>query len=691
VQIPARRFHPIFAIFAFDLESQKSFFLQTDEGRPTLRALCAISLMLTVLVLSGCTAVLGTISTSSTPVSSSVQGAAIMGRVHGGQNPIQGAQVYLLAVNDTGYGGPGIASSSSNASVSLLTAGAGQTSLGYYVTTDSNGEFNITGDYTCPSAYVNTYIYAVGGDAGSGNNSAITLVSPVNACPSSSEFVVVNEVTTIAAVYSFAGFISDPTHVSSSNSALATTGRDVAGRTLSNLVSAGTGIANTTTAGENGTVPQATIDTLANILAACVNSTGPSSTPCTTLFSNAKNGSTAPTDTATAAVNIAHNPGANVLSLFDLQGSSPPFVPDLASMPNDFTLGINFVGPTGFDGESALAVDGSGDVWVAASGNGSFPEGGVGELQANSEWSSSTPVTGGGLEYNDPYSIAVSPTITGYNASGDIWVLINVGGSTTNPVSLSPSGSPICSSTTACPSGLDEAYNMAFDSSGDMWVANVGDYDGVNYLFNLVPGVAWSYYSGACLTEGDAVAVDASGNVWVVNGGGASFSMCEFGSSGTQNPNSPFSGSGLTAYAGGAPIAIDASNNVWIGGYGDVVKFNSSGELQSPSGGYTGGGVNDTLAIAVDGQGNVWTANNGSNSIGEFSSSGTAISGSNGFTAGGILNGPNGLAIDDSGNVWVTAGASNNLVEFVGAAAPVVTPIAANLVTPYGAHAVNLP
>jgi secreted PhoX family phosphatase len=75
----------------------------------------------------------------------------------------------------------------------------------------------------------------------------------------------------------------------------------------------------------------------------------------------------------------------------------------------------------------------------------------------------------------------------------------------------------------------------------------------------------------------------------------------------------------------------------------------------------------------------------------EFNSSGTAISGSNGFTAGGILNGPNGLAIDGSGNVWVTGGASNNLVEFVGAATPVVTPIAANLVSPYAGSVVNRP
>ncbi|MGA7341951.1 MAG: hypothetical protein WBE72_16390 [Terracidiphilus sp.] len=605
-----------------------------------------------------------------------------------------GARVYLLAINSGAYAGPGIASSSSNASVSLLTTGAGQDSLGYYVTTDSNGVFTITGDYTCPTSYAYPYLYAVGGDAGSGNNSAITLVSPVEACPSSTESVIVNEVSTIAAVFSYAGFISDPTHVSSSGTALAITALNNAEFTQNNLVTIGTGAANTTTAGGNGTVPQATIYTLANILAACVNSTGSSSAPCATLFSNATNGSTAPTDTATAAVNIAHNPGANVAKLFALQGSSPAFVTDLASAPNDFTIGINFTQSSWFLNPHGVAVDGSGDVWVTAFGNGSFPEGGVGALLADSAWSSSNPITGGGLGYGDPQAIAISETVTGNNAasSGDVWVTVNANG--TSLIQLGPSGSPTGGCASGCTeTGLDGAYYEAIDSSGNGWQTSAGDYEGTNYLFEGVPSVGYSNFSGSCLTGGRGLAIDSSGNIWVANvpSSGSSYNLCEFSSTGTLNPDSPFSGTGMTEYANGAPIAIDASNNVWVGAYEDVAEFNSSGVLQSPSGGYTGGGVNTPYAIAIDGEGNVWTANNGNNSISEFGSSGTAISGSNGFTAGGILNGPNGLAIDGSGNVWVTAGTSNNLVEFVGAATPAVTPIAANLVTPYGAHAVNRP
>ena len=288
-----------------------------------MRVHFAVVILPGVLALAGCARMPSSNPSSMNPE----QGAAISGRVHGGQNPITGAHVYLMAVNTTGYGGPGIAASSANKSASVLTTGAGQDSLGYYVTTDSNGDFDITGDYTCPSTWAHPYLYAVGGDSGSGANAAITLVAPVGSCEGASEFITVNEVSTIASAYAFAGFASDPTHVSTSGSAFDAIAANNAANTILNLENPNTGLAYATTPGGNGTVPQAEIDTLANILAACINSTGPGSTQCGTLFSNAMNGGTQPTDTATAAVNIAHNPGANAGNLFGLQAPSSPFLP----------------------------------------------------------------------------------------------------------------------------------------------------------------------------------------------------------------------------------------------------------------------------------------------------------------------------------------------------------------------------
>ena len=120
------------------------------------------------VALSGCSIAP---SASSSPTDS-IRGAALQGTVHGWRQPVVGANVYLYAANVSGAAGWGIAASSSNASVSLLKSAANTTADvngNYHVTTDSNGLFTITGDYTCPSAASQVYLYAVGGNAGSGS------------------------------------------------------------------------------------------------------------------------------------------------------------------------------------------------------------------------------------------------------------------------------------------------------------------------------------------------------------------------------------------------------------------------------------------------------------------------------------------------------------------------------------------
>ncbi len=82
--------------------------------------------------------------------------------------------------------------------------------------------------------------------------------------------------------------------------------------------------------------------------------------------------------------------------------------------------------------------------------------------------------------------------------------------------------------------------------------------------------------------------------------------------------------------------------------------------------------------MAIDGLGNVWLVNSGSNSVSEFLSSGRAQSGVGGYGSSSLTN-PYRLAIDRSGSVWVTnlGGSSPNngtITQIVGVAAPIVTP-----------------
>ena len=220
------------------------------------------------LLLAGCSGVPVTTPIATNPV----PGVALKGIVHGGQQPIVGAHVYLYAANSNGYGG---------ASTSLLLNNSSTTKDGnnhYYVTSGAGGTFSISGDYTCPSGTAQVYLYAIGGDPTPGvPNAAAGLLAGLGSCNSpsfASQYIVVNEVSTVATAYALAGFTTDPTHVASSSTALATMGITDAFNSITNLVNQSTGSPLATTPAGNGAVPQAEINTLADILAACVNSDG---------------------------------------------------------------------------------------------------------------------------------------------------------------------------------------------------------------------------------------------------------------------------------------------------------------------------------------------------------------------------------------------------------------------------------
>lgn len=586
--------------------------------------------------------------------------------------------MYLYAANTTGYG---------NASVSLLKSPG-------YVMTDSNGNFSITGDYTCPSSTAQVYLYALGGNPGlgEGTNSAAGMLAALGTCPasgtlSSTLFITINEVSTIATAYAIAGYATDPTHVSSSGSALAKTGIANAFATVTNLETLSTGVALANTPGSTtpstATVPQNLINTLANILAACVNSSGTvtggaNPTPCDTLFTNALSGGTTgtqPADTATAALNIAHNPWANITNLFSLQTANSPFQTDLSSAPNDFTVTIGINGG-GQDLSTFLAIDAAGDVWVVGE------NGTVTEFNPLGVTFTTSDLGFGGTCITEPFGLAI-------DSSGNAWVANQAPDSICE---FSSAGVP--NNTPFTGGGLKSPHDIAIDGSGNMWVTNSGNSSISKFNSSGSPLSSSSGYTGAGLDTPYGIAVDASGNIWATNYAGPSIS--ELSSTGLAVGTTPFKGGGL---ADPIDIAIDGSGNAWIANRtaSSVSKFNSSGTAQSGSSGYTGGGLDDPFGIAVDSNGNIWATNYLANSISEMNSSGTAISGTNGYqsTLTGLASfySPYNIAIDGSGNVWVTNTGPSSITEFVGAASPVVTPRAANLQSPYNANnsAVNKP
>jgi streptogramin lyase len=392
------------------------------------------------------------------------------------------------------------------------------------------------------------------------------------------------------------------------------------------------------TPGGNGTVPQAQINTLANILAACVNSDG-AGPACTTLFTNATADGTTmgtqPTDTATAAINIAHNSGTAVAALYGLVSVTPPFSGGLTAQPNDFTVGLSFAG--GPAAAEAIAIDDSGNVWMP-----DFASNKVVKLSSSGTILSGSGFGIGGM--NEPGSIAI-------DLSGNVWIS-EFGAQV---VELSESGAQVASYSGT--GGLADGWEVAIDGSGNAWIANGNAYNVVE-LSGSGSVLSGSGFAGAGLSYPGALAFNGSGHTWVINYLGTS--VAKFSSSDSNM-------SGVNGYTGGGlsntvAIAVDGGGNAWItnelGSASTLTKLSGSGGVLSGTTGYSGGGMNGPRSIAIDGRGNVWVANpsvssgppffsSTSATVTEFSNAGAILSGTAGYQVVG--GSPLAIAVDGSG------------------------------------------
>ena len=649
-------------------------------SRRTLVSLC---LSAAAVSLTGCM-----LSPTASPT---VQPAAITGTVHGGQSPVTGARIFLFEATAAGYG---------NASLSDVLPAAGtldSTYNAYYVTTDSSGSFGLTGKYTCtPGAQV--YLLATQGNPGlpaGTNNAALAEMAALGACPTGGVLsptlnLRVSEVTTVAAVYALAGYMTAPNAVSRAGTALAQTGLANAFATSANLANITSGLAYTSlpsnagstpgvfyTYQSQGTAPQAMMDTMANVLAACINSDGSTSTTtgttttltnCGTLFANATADGTStgtkPTDTVTALLNIAHHPGVNVSTLYNLSSSNAPYQPVLTSVPNDFTLQVGFrlscsgcaMYPT-LNPSYRIAIDMAGNLVIPANDS-NLNE--VTMILSNLG-------TGQSTAGSFPSTAQSTGTTQGYviDQSGYGWA----GGLMTNGT-LQLDKLAVTGATDTRYTVPSSVNTRAIDASGNIYATTS---TGVN-VYNSSGTLLSSPAQGQAWT---GAAVDAAANLYTIVGGSNSVYV----------NNVAYTGGGLSTPLG---VALDSNNAVWVVNQNaSLSKFTSSGSpavltAASPAAGYTGGGLNFTYsrnivppAPVLDGASNVWVPGLTSG-VSEFSNAGAVISPSTGYA--GSCSYSEGAAIDGSGNVWVTCSNTSFsygtvFYEMVGAAVPLATPI----------------
>jgi hypothetical protein len=518
------------------------------------------------------------------------------------------------------------------------------------------------------------------------NNPAIVNLAMLGKCPSTDnfstgstaiQFVFMNEVSTVATAYAMAGFGTDGLHIGSSANGL--TGLQNAALNANNLydIQSDDG-ARAISAVNGGTVPQAELNTLGNVLAACVDSANTSvgttttalsaeSTACSGLFeaatSNgvaATSGATIPTDIATAAFNIAHNPGAaSVVGLWNSGGTNPPFAPNLGSAPNDFTVAITYpvTAPAG------LAIDATGNVFVATN---STTAGYITGLLTQG----TTPITSatGGKGMS---SVAIDP-------SGNVWASAKTSNALYEYTSTlgAVTGSPFTNT------GMTGPNQIAIDTGGNVYVAEMPGGNNGTLLEFTNAGSLVAYPAGTPSNNqeyaGAVALTTVSGvtDVWVVSRNNYV----------TLYPKPSVSSTAIATPGGWAApvgVAVDSSGNAWVtNGQSNapLYKVSTTGTetlwgtyMNNPQ-----GGMSSPQWVAIDGANNIWVTNKGNSSLSEFNntSATTAISPSTGYQKGNS-SGAAAIEVDGSGDVWIANQTGNNVMEIVGVATPVTTPLSA--------------
>lgn len=533
------------------------------------------------------------------------------------------------------------------------------------------------------------------------------------------------------------------------------------------------------------TVPTDRINALADMLATCVESDG--SGCASGLFTAAATGAitttstlnipnVTPIDTLQAALNIAQNPGNNVSTLLGLiPTSNPPYTTAISTTettpPADLLLALSFTGAglginpntivsskgtltttinsTAYTTiappyNTALTVDASGNVWVAAyvfSKPNSFSTKTISPYLAvfdNQGTPLTTPTTVSGTAaafggFSPAAGDGNSINEFVFDQAGNLWVLESAYTGPLDEVTGFPSS--LTSAKVTFSSSLISPTTLAVDgniasgqTAGNVWVGDASS------LWEISPGsqpqqYLLNYGYGGLSKSFAAMVFDSQENMWGLGIQYGSMTLKDFTemAAAPSSPSSPYSitgtavtdgyPSGETSTSPAPPIAGSGGNLYLCGDTGGTVVdtfIAGNGKVNSftPASGRGCG-----KQMVLDGQGHIFAVMDDNYltyfttllgpHIDEFSTTGTQIlplvDAVPGFSSaepptlayGGVSSTFN-SAMDASGNLWIVNRTTNNyeyvsgtktatnanvLVEFVGIGAPVSTPASVALST----------
>ena len=252
------------------------------------------------------------------------------------------------------------------------------------------------------------------------------------------------------------------------------------------------------------------------------------------------------------------------------------------SANGDVTPAATLSSPSSVNSPQASAFDSSGDLWVANSANQTVVEFTPSQLGASGSPAPNVTISATGGSLDQPDGLA-------FDSSGDLWVADYANSSVVEftPSQLATSGSPTPSVTlSATGTSLAEPIGVSFDSSGDLWIPNFANSTVVEFTPSQLaasgsptPSVTLSA-TGTSLTEPAAVSFDPSGDLWVTNVGNSTmveFTASQVATSGSPTPNVTISPQG-TSLDYPISFAFDSSSDLWVDDFSNntVVEFTSS-------------------------------------------------------------------------------------------------------------------